>query len=144
VRALPLGELGLVSDKQLRLHEVRLGPRLIICGLNAEVAVEYVEILRRLHAPAHVIPVGCVGDVYGYLPVDAMVREGGYEARGFVPRFGLRGSFVSNVEEIVTERLLRADGAGQSKAQGRPTNQGGAGVVERGGDRQAPTRTVDV
>ena len=94
VRALPLGELGLVSDKQLRLHEIRLGPHLIICGLNAEVAVEYVEILRRLHAPTHVIPVGCLGDVYGYLPVDAMVREGGYEARGFVPRFGLRGGFV--------------------------------------------------
>ncbi len=144
VRALPLGELGLVSDKQLRLHEIRLGPHLIICGLNAEVAVEYVEILRRLHAPTHVIPVGCLGDVYGYLPVDAMVREGGYEARGFVPRFGLRGSFVPNVEEIVTERLLCADGAGQSKAQGCAANQGGAGVVERGGDRQAPTRTVDV
>ncbi|HEY4749279.1 MAG TPA: hypothetical protein VIH60_02715 [Steroidobacteraceae bacterium] len=144
VRTLPLHALGLSSDKQVRFHEIRLGPQLIICGLNAEVAVEYVEILRRLHAPVQVIPVGCVGDVYGYLPVDAMVREGGYEARGFVPRFGLRGSFVANVEEIVTERLFCAAGPACSEAQGRAAHQSGAAVVERGGDRQAPTRTVDV
>jgi len=36
-----------------------------------------------------------------------MVREGGYEARGFVRRFGLRGRFAHNVSAIVTERLLR-------------------------------------
>jgi hypothetical protein len=111
MRELPLPQLGLVSEKQVRLHEIRLGPRLALCGLNAEVAVEYVAIVRRLYAPAQVIPIGCVGDVYGYLPVDAMVREGGYEARGFVPRFGLRGSYVPNVEEVVVERLLRSSGA---------------------------------
>jgi hypothetical protein len=144
VRALPLRELGLVSDKQLRLHEIRLGPHLIICGLNAEVAVEYVEILRRSHAPVHVIPVGCVGDVYGYLPVDAMVREGGYEARGFVPRFGLRGAFVPNVEEIVTARLFCTGASAHSQAQGRTPNQSGAGIVERGGERPPATGAIDV
>lgn len=108
IRALPLRELGLSSDKLLRLHEIRLGQELVICGLSAEVAVEYVEILRQLHAPARVIPVGCVGDVFGYLPVDAMVREGGYEARGFVRRFGLTGRFAPNVTAIVEERLLRS------------------------------------
>jgi neutral ceramidase len=144
MRALPLPELGLLSDKQVRLHEIRLGPQLIICGLSAEVAVEYVGILGRLHAPVHVIPVGCVGDVYGYLPVDAMVREGGYEARGFVPRFGLRGSFVANVEEIVTERLFCAATPAHLKTQGRAANQSGANIVERSGDRPAPTGTVDV
>jgi hypothetical protein len=106
VRSLPLRELGLSSVKQLCSHEFALGPDVVICGLNAEVAVEYVEIFRRLHAPVHVIPVGCVGDVYGYLPVDAMVREGGYEARGFLPRFGLRGNFVPNVEEVVAKHLF--------------------------------------
>lgn len=128
-RALPLRELGLVSEKQVRLHEIRLGPHLVICGFNAEVAVEYVGILRQLYAPVHVIPVGCVGDVFGYLPVDAMVREGGYEARGFLRRFGLRGSFAPNVEETVVERLFRAGGAAQSDAQSRAAKQSGAGIV---------------
>lgn len=144
VRSLPLRELGLSSAKELFLHEIALGPDLVVCGLSAEVAVEYVEILGRLYAPAHVIPVGCVGDVYGYLPVDVMVREGGYEARGFVPRFGLRGSFVPNVEEIVTERLFRARAPAHSKTQSGTAEQSRASIVERGGDPAAPTGTVDV
>jgi len=106
-RSLSVREIGLHSHKELRLQEIWLGPSLVISGLSAEVAVEYVELLRKLRAPAHVIPVGCVGDVYGYLPVDAMVPEGGYEVRGFVPRFGLRGRFVSNVTSVVEQKLLR-------------------------------------
>ena len=144
LRALPLRELGLDSDKQLRLHEIRLGSELVICGLNAEVAVEYVATLQKLYAPARVIPVGCVGDVYGYLPVDQMVREGGYEARGFIPRFGLRGRFVPNIEAVVTERLFPRPDAARSEAQRPATHEGSAGVVERGSDRPASTRAVDV
>lgn len=107
-RSLSVREIGLQSDKQLQLQEIWLGSNLVVSGLTAEVAVEYVESLRRLRAPAYVIPVGCVGDVYGYLPVDAMVAEGGYEVRGFVPRFGLRGRFVSNITSVIEDRLLRS------------------------------------
>jgi hypothetical protein len=105
-RSLSVREIGLHSHKELRLQEIWLGPGLVVSGLSAEVAVEYVELLRKLRAPALVIPVGCVGDVYGYLPVDAMVPEGGYEVRGFVPRFGLSGRFVPNVTSIVEEKLF--------------------------------------
>jgi hypothetical protein len=106
--SLRVSEIGLESDKELRLLEIWLGPDLVVSGLSAEVAVEYVDLLRRLRAPAKVIPVGCVGDVYGYLPVDAMVLEGGYEVQGFVPRFGLKGQFVPNVTQVVEEKLFRA------------------------------------
>jgi hypothetical protein len=92
-----------------------------------------------------VIPVGCVGDVFGYLPVDTMVREGGYEARGFVRRFGLRGKFVPNVTAIVTQRLLQGSkGSEKSKAQCATADQCGARVVEPGSDRSTATRTIDV
>jgi neutral ceramidase len=107
-RSLSVREIGLRSQKELRLQEIWLGSDLVVSGLSAEVAVEYVELLRKLRFPARVIPVGCVGDVYGYLPVDSMVPEGGYEVRGFVPRFGLRGRFVPNVTSVVEEKLLRA------------------------------------
>jgi hypothetical protein len=143
-RALPLSELGLGSDKQLQMQEIRLAPNLVICGLNAEVAVEYVEVFRRLYSPSHVIPVGCVGDVYGYLPVGEMVREGGYEASGFIPRFGLRGRFVPNVEEVATERLFRNGAAAPSEAQSRSPEESGARVMERSDQRSAPARTVDM
>lgn len=36
---------------------------------------------------------GYEGDVFGYLPTDAIVAEGGYEARRFMDTFGLRGAF---------------------------------------------------
>ena len=109
-RGLNVREIGLNSHKELRLQDIWLGSDLVVSGLSAEVAVEYVELLRKLRAPARVIPVGCVGDVYGYLPVDAMVPEGGYEVRGFVPRFGLRGRVVANVTSVVAERLFSAAG----------------------------------
>lgn len=109
-RSLSVSEIGLRSDKELRLQEIWLGPDLVVSGLSAEVAVEYVDLLRKLRAPAQVIPVGCVGDVYGYLPVDAMIPEGGYEVHGFVPRFGLSGRLVSNITSIVEERLFRVSG----------------------------------
>jgi neutral ceramidase len=107
-RSLSVREIGLHSHKELRLQEIWLGSDLVVSGLSAEVAVEYVELLRTLRAPARVIPVGCVGDVYGYLPVDAMVPEGGYEVRGFVPRFGLRGRVIPNVTSVVAEKLFRS------------------------------------
>lgn len=107
-RSVSVREIGLRSNKELRLQEIWLGTDLVISGLSAEVAVEYVDLLRKLRSPARVIPVGCVGDVYGYLPVDAMVPEGGYEVSGFVPRFGLHGRFVPNVTSVVEQRLLSA------------------------------------
>jgi len=143
LRALSLRELGLETDKQIRLHEIRLGSDLVICGLNAEVAVEYVDVFQKLHAPAHVFPVGCVGDVYGYLPNDAMVREGGYEASGFVRRFGLKGSFLPTVERIVTERLLDDRTAVPSEAQRRAASATGA-AVKRSGDHPAPADGMDL
>jgi hypothetical protein len=143
-RSLPLRMLGLQTDKRLQLHEIRLGADVVISGLNAEVAVEYVEKLQNLRAPAHVFPVGCVGDVYGYLPVDTMVREGGYEANGFVRRFGLRGAFVRNVEELVTERLLRERVNGQPAVPDSvPPGAAGRGSVPRGTDSAAEAPTGD-
>lgn len=109
-RSIGVCEIGLRSNKELRFQEIWLGSDLVVSGLSAEVAVEYVDLLRTLRAPARVIPVGCVGDVYGYLPVDAMIPEGGYEVRGFVPRFGLRGRFVSNITSVIEEKLFRLDG----------------------------------
>ena len=108
VRELDVSALGLSSaGKRLGFQEIRFGSALAICGLTAEVAVEYVDLLRRSRAPARVVPVGCVGDVFGYLPAGSMVGEGGYEVRGFVPRFGLGGGFSTDVSEIVTSRLFK-------------------------------------
>jgi hypothetical protein len=49
--------------------------------------------------------VGYTGPVFGYLPTDKHVREGGYESEGFIEPFGLRGSFSSGIEELVKNKF---------------------------------------
>lgn len=111
VRSMSVRELGLRSDKRLTYQQVALGRDLAVCALSAEVAVEYVDRLRAALPCAAIIPVGCAEDVFGYLPVDEMISGGGYEVRGFLRRFGLRGKFRRDVGGIVERRLLaREDG----------------------------------
>lgn len=42
---------------------------------------------------------GYEGNVFGYLPTDAMVAEGGYEAKGFLPAFGMTGHWRSGLDK---------------------------------------------
>ena len=48
---------------------------------------------------------GYIDNVYGYLPTKAMLAEGGYEVRGFMKPFGIKGEFVANIDEIIIESL---------------------------------------
>ena len=109
IRSIGVRELGLRSDKRLTYQKVAFGSDLAVCALSAEVAVEYVERLRALLPSAAIIPVGCAEGVFGYLPVDEMIGGGGYEVRGFLRRFGLRGRFRRDVGGIVERRLLAPD-----------------------------------
>lgn len=60
---------------------------------------------------------GYEGDVFGYLPVDHMLKEGGYEAGGYFPAFGMTGKFKPGIDD-----LLQATGARLAAgiAQDRP------------------------
>lgn len=106
MRSMGVGELGLRSPKRLTYRKISMGDGLVICGLSAEVAVEYVGRLQAILPSATVIPVSCVDEVFGYLPVDEMIGYGGYEVRGFLRRFGLQGRFRRDVCEIVERRLF--------------------------------------
>lgn len=108
-RTMSVHELGLRSDKRLTYQRVSFGSDLVVCGLSAEVAVEYVDRLRSALPSAAVIPIGCIEDVFGYLPADEMISGGGYEVRGFLRRFGLRGRFRKDVCGVVERRLLAPD-----------------------------------
>jgi hypothetical protein len=44
---------------------------------------------------------GYEGDVFGYLPTDAMVAEGGYEPQGFLGPFGLAGKFKPGLDSRI-------------------------------------------
>jgi hypothetical protein len=106
MRSIEVRELGLRSGKQLIYRKIAFGGELAICGLSAEVAVEYVGRLRAILPTVTVIPIGCMDDVFGYLPVDEMINAGGYEVRGFLRRFGLSGNFRRDIWSVLETRLF--------------------------------------
>jgi len=74
-------------------------------GLPAEPVAEYVPLITSLLQRRIVIPVGCADHVFGYLPAESMLSEGGYEVEGFVRYFGLSGKFTKGVENRVVRNI---------------------------------------
>jgi hypothetical protein len=74
-------------------------------GLPAEPVAEYVPVITSLLQRRIVIPVGCADHVFGYLPAESMLSEGGYEVEGFVRYFGLSGKFTKGVENRVVRNI---------------------------------------
>lgn len=100
VGALPLTQLlaGLDRDDTRALERVSI--RLPPLGFelwNAEMCAG--------HGPHRVVdgsfPSGCANGVFGYLPTDAQIAEGGYEVDGFAPLFALEGRYRHAVERRV-------------------------------------------
>jgi hypothetical protein len=81
--------------------------------MTAEVSAEYAQLVECVGA----WPVGCLDNVFGYLPTDAQIPEGGYEVEGFRGPFGISGRFIGNND--ATFRRLLSDvcaNAGQGAA----------------------------
>jgi neutral ceramidase len=48
---------------------------------------------------------GCCNHVFGYLPTDQEIAEGGYESEDFFPYFSLQGRFEQRVEQHILEAV---------------------------------------
>ena len=109
-----LRELGPDSGgRDLTIQEVAVGDSLHIFGISAEVSSGYVRELAQARARATVIPVGCIDGVPGYLPTSEMVPQGGYEAKGFMKLFRVRGRYRRDVSDRV-RRLIFDNGLTQA------------------------------
>jgi len=75
--------------------------------LGAEVCSPYLAKLTAL-VPAGWLMSGYAGQVFGYLPSDEQIAEGGYEADEFYELFGLRGRFRAEIEDQVSEAVKRS------------------------------------
>ncbi len=91
----------------VRAVRLSIGKGLEVIGLSAEVASPYVNVVRRRFPDAEIVPVGCVGPVFGYLPSNQMLKEGGFESEGFLEAVGLEGKLSSGIEGRIRD-LLRA------------------------------------
>jgi hypothetical protein len=101
--AVPLSDLlPQEENRSCEAHAVTIGG-LRLFMMTAEVSAAFADRVERLGA----WPVGYLGDVFGYFPTSAQVREGGYEADGFCEPFGIRGRF-NGTNDAVFDRLLAA------------------------------------
>lgn len=89
--------LGAPDDRQVTFHRITIGGVTVV-GISAEVVTEYGLHVREALGGGVGIPVGYIDDVYGYLPTERMVREGGYEADWFLRPFGLAGPVNPRIE----------------------------------------------
>jgi len=75
-----------------------------LIGVSAEVVYAYQEFLDKLSIEKTLIGVGCIGNVFGYIPTAQMQNEGGYEAQDYFPYFNLNKLDI-NLEENVKSYL---------------------------------------
>lgn len=83
---------------------VKLGRELGLVAVAAEPVVQYSGLARRLVGTRYSMPVGCADDTAGYFPTQKILRQGGYEAEGFVEPFGL-GAVNPDLPRNVSRRL---------------------------------------
>src|SRR5260370_4631884 len=69
---------------EYRCHQavLQLGDDLTLVALSGEVVVDYVRLLEDAIGPGRLWVAAYCHDVYGYLPSNRVLRQGGYETRG--------------------------------------------------------------
>lgn len=93
--------------QEMEIVSLMIGSKLKFVGFGGEICNEYVRAIERSAIGSIVIPIGCVGQVFGYLPTQQMALEGGYEVDGFQETFHMKGVFHTDVEEVIKNQLLK-------------------------------------
>ena len=86
---------------------IRIGENLTIGWMGSEVCYEVKRVLEPLFAPHDLFFVG-YADATAYIPSDAMIREGGYEAERSTVEMCLKGPIVSGVDARVRDAFRNA------------------------------------
>jgi len=84
---------------------IRLGNEVTLVALSGEVVVDYSLRLKRELANTTVWMAGYSNDVFGYVPSQKVLREGGYEGRGAMMYTSLPGPFADDVEERIVGKV---------------------------------------
>lgn len=86
-----------------KAHRLRSGD-IDLLLVEAEVCSGYEDLLKPF-VSKNTIFSGLTGEVYGYLPTDQQIAEGGYEADRFIDSFPLRGKYKSHIQKIVCNSI---------------------------------------
>jgi hypothetical protein len=81
------------SDAQIPIARLCVANDLQLLFVGAEVSNGYDRIFKETFG-AQAITIGYYESVFGYLPLESQVSEGGYEVTGFMRFFGVSGRFL--------------------------------------------------
>jgi hypothetical protein len=109
------------GEKALRVQRLSLGSSLTVLFASAEVVAEHADALVVLGGNA--IGVGYAGDVFGYLPTDEQVNQGGYEATDWLLLFGIGEGYRESLDALWREVLLAVADCAPT-GEDRPTGGG--------------------
>ena len=85
---------------------VRFGDDLTMIGLAGEVVVDYSIRLKAELAETPVWVAGYTNEVFGYVPSERVLREGGYEAEGAIVYYGTMPTpFLPSVENRIVDKV---------------------------------------
>ncbi len=84
------------------------GQGLTLIALGGEVVVDYAQRLKRefLNGDRAWIA-GYSNDVFGYVPSQRVLKEGGYEGGGAMIYYGRPGAFTADVEPLIVDTVHR-------------------------------------
>lgn len=85
----------------------RFGGTFTLVGIGGEVVVDYALRLKRERPDDRLWVAGYCNDVFGYLPSQRILVEGGYEADGSRIYYGIPSRFSPQTEETVMEAVSR-------------------------------------
>lgn len=92
--------------QDFKITRLQLSAQTAIYGFGAEVFAEYKTLLENLRPDETIIPATCIGDTFGYLPMERHIPEGGYEVERFQEPFSINDAkFISSPDETV-KRLV--------------------------------------
>src|SRR5262249_4048388 len=95
----------------------QFGKDLTLISYSGEPVVDYVALTEQALGPLNLWMAGYCGDVYGYLPSERVLAEGGYETRGLYVDIGLFAPQVQNtVIGAITEMARTAGRSLPAKA----------------------------
>lgn len=101
---LNLKDLGIAKDKKLKICSIKIG-KLRIISFSAEVVAEWERIITNIFPNDILIFTGCFEDVFGYIPTEEMILDGGYEVEGFMQTFNISGKYEFGLEQQIVNAL---------------------------------------
>ncbi len=88
-------------------RKISFDENLSFVSISAEVVSAYGHHVKTIFTDKNVIPVAYVDPVFGYLPTDQQICEGGYESQGYFKPFLIEGNFKNELEERIIECLKK-------------------------------------